>query len=730
MPGSGRLVEMILKIEMKQVASYKKSVIVQTDKKINLIYGLNGTGKSTFSCFLYNPDKPEYSQCSIEGLSDEEILVYNQQFIKDYFYQPDSLKGIFTLSKENKQAEQAIKAATKEVARLEQLNSSKKDDISKKQTELIQNEQNAENKIWEIKTEYSGGDRVFEYCLAGLMGRKNSLFVYIADIQKPDEKPKKTIKELKEEAEAIKGDSAQKYELIQEYKQKLEEIEIDEIFQKEIIGNENSTVAGLIKELKNSDWVKMGLKYIPDVVSKEGERCPFCQKKTITNDLAENIKNYFDVSYEQDIEKIKKLKGLYENYSEQLPKIDIIDGISILKEKKEKFGTQINTVKVVLEKNISKIESKLSSPSTEVFLENSEDSISELNKVINEINAILVQHNSKIDNKENTLKEIKKSFWEIMRWDYDQTISAYFNSKKTLDDSVTELRKELAILETKIYAQKTIITERQKNTVNIEEAINNINNGLTELGIDGFSIEKHTDVLYKIARKDYCEDTFDTLSEGEKMIISFLYFRELFKGKKSSTSVASKKIVVIDDPISSLSHIFVFNIGQMIKNDFFNSPDSEQVFLLTHSLYFFYEMTDINKERRKENQKLFRMMKNSEGSSVCEMKYEEIQNDYHSYWYVIKDESQPAPLIANCMRNIIEYFFNFIEKKDLNNVFQKPVLKDNKYQAFCRYINRESHSLGQNIFDFKEFDYTIFKEALGHVFIESGYKEHYEVMMK
>lgn len=82
------------------------------------------------------------------------------------------------------------------------------------------------------------------------------------------------------------------------------------------------------------------------------------------------------------------------------------------------------------------------------------------------------------------------------------------------------------------------------------------------------------------------------------------------------------------------------------------------------------------------------------------------------------------------MRNIIEYFFNFIEKKDLNNVFLKPELQENKYQAFCRYINRESHSLGQNIFDYKEFNYNDFKEALGLIFQKSGYKEHYEEMIK
>lgn len=281
-----------------------------------------------------------------------------------------------------------------------------------------------------------------------------------------------------------------------------------------------------------------------------------------------------------------------------------------------------------------------------------------------------------------------------------------------------------------IAVQRFEISEQQKKTVNIDEAILNINNGLIELGIEEFKIDKHSDVLYKIVRTEQCDNTFQTLSEGEKMIISFLYFRELSKGKKTALSQSNKKILVIDDPISSLSHIYIFNVGQLIKNDFFNSTNYEQIFVLTHSLYFFYEMTNTNHDRRKDNQKLFRMIKNSHGSQMLEMRYEEIQNDYHSYWLIIKDDKQPQALIANSMRNIIEYFFNFIEKKDLNNVFQKPELKDIKYQAFYRYMNRESHSLGQNIYDYKEFNYADFREAFALVFTVSGYKEHYEKMIK
>ena len=89
------------------------------------------------------------------------------------------------------------------------------------------------------------------------------------------------------------------------------------------------------------------------------------------------------------------------------------------------------------------------------------------------------------------------------------------------------------------------------------------------------------------------------------------------------------------------------------------------------------------------------------GSKIETMHYEHIQSDYHTYWMTIKDPDTHPALIANCMRNIIEYFFNFVEKRDLNNVFIQDKFKQPKYQAFQRYINRESHSLGQILMTLK-----------------------------
>lgn len=52
---------MISKIVLNVVASYKKEVTLETNKKVNLVYGLNGTGKSAFSELLYEQLEPRFS---------------------------------------------------------------------------------------------------------------------------------------------------------------------------------------------------------------------------------------------------------------------------------------------------------------------------------------------------------------------------------------------------------------------------------------------------------------------------------------------------------------------------------------------------------------------------------------------------------------------------------------------------------------------------------------------
>jgi wobble nucleotide-excising tRNase len=733
---------MVRKISLNNVASYKKPTVLETDKKENLIYGLNGTGKSVLSDYLYKPKEDIYKDCRIEGIDDNhEILVYNQTFIHENFFESENLKGIFTLSKTNKDAKTKIANAQNEIKKIGTEKEMKEKELQTAKKDFDSKQETAKDKVWKIKTDYTGGDRVLEFCLEGYKKDGKKLLDLVEGLTKPANKPAKTIETIKEEVQGLTGDNAQKYDILNPILFSAQNIELESLFNKQIVGNENSTVSELINKLGNSDWVKDGLKYLPAEIENEREICPFCQESTISRQLFHDIKDYFDESYEADINSLKTFLKKYSETILSIPDKSTFEANPKYEKYKKDFELKYNIFLKVVNDNLKQIEDKIKSPSVAVTLKDSVSSLGELNGVIENINNLIIEHNKKIDKKETALEEIKNVFWEIMRWDYDQTISTFISDKTQSQKNIAAINKALQDIEIEIRKQKEIIVEQQKHTVNIEEAVTNINSGLIDLGIEDLKIKHHSENLYKLVREQNDNRIFHSLSEGEKMIISFLYFIELCKGKKDTTEAGKKKIIVIDDPISSLSHIYVFNVGRLIKNEYFGKKETkngvvnwnhkyEQVFILTHSLYFFYEITETKHEERKEIQKLFRLTKNENGSSFISMSYEEIQNDYQAYWFIIKDEKQSPALIANCMRNIIEYFFNFVEKKDLNNFFSQEPLSSNRFQAFYRYINRESHSLGQNIYDLKEFNYKDFKDAFEELFKVAGYEEHYRKMIK
>lgn len=721
---------MITEIRMDSVASFKQATSLVTDKKINLIYGLNGTGKSTISSFLYEPSNPAFTLCKKVSEESVPVLVYNQNFIRDNFYVADNLKGIFSLSKENKEAEKKIANATKKQEKLKQDLQGKRNEKELVKQGFLQQKNQAIEKVWDIKKTYAGGDRVLEYCLEGLKGQKDKLFSYLQEIPKPASEPKKDVQTIRQEVEALKGDDAQPQPRLASLSFAAHSVESDPVFGKSILGNADSEVAALIERLGNSDWVKQGLSYFPESVGDSNAQCPFCQEATISEKFIDSVRSYFDVTYEQNLNELSQLLKAYRDAVDSLPGMSSFTDHPFVKYRKDFITNKYNLLVDELQDNYRKIEEKLKSPKVPATLSDTTGLIADLNSVIDQINSEVDDYNDKLKNRESALENLRNEFWQLMRWQYDQTMARFDADWRDANQKSKGLDIEIGNIDDELAKIRREIADAQKQTVNIDQAITAINAGLNDLGIDDFSVQKHSDNLYRVVRAGDSKDAFHSLSEGEKMMISFLYFCELCKGKASAEDTHAKRIAVIDDPISSLSHVFIFNVGQLIRSIFFKGEQFSQVIVLTHSLYFFYEMTDPNHERRKETQKLFRLSKPSSGSVIQEMKYEEIQNDYQAYWSVVNDQSQPPALIANCMRNIVEYFFNFVRKKDLNKVFQMPELQDAKYQAFCRYINRESHSLGQNIIDMKEFNYDVFKEGLRLVFDKTGYVDHYKAMSK
>lgn len=738
---------MITKIILKKVASYgEKPVIIETDKKVNLIYWLNGTGKTTISRYLQNINNPQFSECSIEWLSKEKILVYNQQFIDDNFYE-DTQKGIFSLKTENKQAKETIDKAIEKIGGI---NKQIKNDemktwtffeLEKVNQSLNHTKSDVREKIWEIKNNYYSKGSILEFCLDNYnKNDKSKFFEQFLKVEKPITNPTRTIEDLIKETELTQWADAKLYN---EYSVKkvnfsFLDIENHHIFKEVIVWNENSQIAELIKKLDNSDWIKKGIIYVKEPV-ENNEICPFCQKDTISKTLYQEIYEYFDETYTQKISLLQALNDTYwreyqniKNLEEELLWIDFI------KNQETEFKLLFKTLISKLGDNRFKITNKVKTPNVVVNLESSLSEKDALNKFLDKIIIQIQEHNVKVKNKEETRARITNDFRSIMRWNYASTIDGYEEQTWKIHADMSEIELRHKALKKSIEEQEIIIQNAQKEMVNIQGAVDVINSELIFFWLDGFSIIPANENSYKLKRPNEDIASFATLSEWEKTVISFLYFLELCKGKTESDEVVTDKIIVIDDPISSLSSIYVFNVAQLIKKNCFDS-NYKQIFVLTHNLYFFHELVTIWPREKPDKAKfdgcLFRVSKRNQSSVITTLGQREIQNDYQSYWHIIKDYDEDGvcvwskALLSNAMRNILEYFFGFMKGQSLNNVMQ-TLDKDQKYQFFVRYMNRESHSDMMNISDMKEIDPQVFKEAFKKIFEIAQYPEHYNIMME
>ncbi|MDY4426374.1 MAG: AAA family ATPase [Helicobacter sp.] len=352
---------MITKISMKNVASYKDETILETNKRINLIYGLNGAGKTQISKFLANQEDENFKDCNIKGLSNEEILVYNQDFIEKNFYDTDKQQGIFTLSEENISVKQEIENLQKELMELKSRQDKIKGELEEKQEGITKIESDFRDSVWKIKQNHSDNFKDF---FEGNMGSKESFLNFIKlkieEVLSPNLlQQNSNLEELKKQYNILTDTSQARLENIHEISNvEFTNIEDNSIFNETIVGNENIIIADLIKKLGNGDWVKEGFdKYI----LQDSQTCPFCQNNTITQEFKNYLENYFDKTYEEKIQEIKKLNNDYEKLLLNIPSIETFYRMDISDNEDLKFEKLYSQVKSKLKKILKKLKKKLKS---------------------------------------------------------------------------------------------------------------------------------------------------------------------------------------------------------------------------------------------------------------------------------------------------------------------------------------------------------------------------------
>lgn len=692
-------------------------------QRVSLFYGHNGTGKTTISNYLQAPNDACYSSCAVEPVKDgRQVLVYNHAFVEKNFHEAASQPGVFTLNEGNIEAKATVDAAEAKIVELMTAHDAemKKGVNSKKVQEEAY--ETLLKSVWESKRGFDG--TALAYCFKNLNTKERLLD---ATRRVPLVATNNTPEGLLREAAELSETSDQELPKITTVTFQAEALEADPIMQEIITGSGDSYLSAFIQQLGNSDWVKYALHY----ESTAKDQCPLCQQP-LPKDFYAEIRKVFDQTYEQRIRLLNQFETQYRGAADVFLRQCAAPVYQI-----QAIQHQANQLHIIFQKNLQSIATKIASPSLSITLESTAELVGELNNSIAAEQLKIDAINTRIKNRKQLEDNIKSRFWDWYRSSCDAAFVAFEKADQEQGGLRQAAKDEILSIRHRIQAQRDIISQSKAAITNIDQSVESINTWLRVLGLKGFMLIKHEGQVsqYRLERPSQNEGVFKTLSEGEKTLISFLYFLEVCNGELDATGGQLKRdrIIVIDDPISSLSHNYVYDIASLIRRQVLIPRNRfKQVLILTHNLFFFHEMAKLLKDDKESSLAMFRITK-SEYSVVVPMEEREVQNDYQAFWQTIKDalQGRTSPnVIPNMMRNILEYYFSFVyQTPNLRKALFDLSEENPEFRALYRYINRESHADATNLTDFGEIDPVVFVERFREVFVKTNFESHYDKMM-
>ena len=734
---------MIKSIIMKNCATYSADeAVIENCQKVNFFYGPNGSGKSTISNFLHNQTAPQYASCKINWENDTptDIVVYNRDFRTRHF--KEDIAGVFTLGEATIEEIKSLEEMKKERDKKQDNYIGKINSLNKKIDEEQSHKDEFRDTVWKAILKQNETD--FQEAFSGLRGNKEKFRDEVIERYKKSHSSSETRESLKKRYNVLFSNNPEKCNTIDisisHLIFKLEAIEKDLIWEKVIVGNKDVPISKLIDFLDNADWVNRGRSYI-----RENGTCPFCQQNTISEDFKQQINSFFSGEYERNIEHIKNLIGKYKSVSDllisQLSNVTSNDvAVSVGNLDIQKYNILLDTLKVLFSNTITEMSSKEKEAGKKVTFPDSTSKVNDLLNMISTANSNINTHNKMVDNYNEEKKALVAAVWEFLMDEQEALISGYINdlsnfekAKTGIQNGITQCKKQLDELDSKIF-------EAGKNITSVQPTVDEINRSLKSYGFTNFQIvpSPTKENFYQIQRMDGTLAT-NTLSEGEETFISFLYFLQFAKGSINAAKVSSKKILVLDDPICSLDSTVLYIVSSMVKTLIKavreGKSDVEQIFILTHNVFFHKEASFINGRITELNDVNYWIIsKDNNISSVRSFgKVNPIKTSYELLWQELKTNTNASLVTTqNIMRRIIENYFGILGKKVDDTIIDSFNTTEEKIicRSLISWINDGSHSIPD---DFYIDSYTDsverYKRVFKDIFVKMGHEAHYNMMM-
>ncbi|MEG2000449.1 MAG: AAA family ATPase [Evtepia sp.] len=470
-------------------------------------------------------------------------------------------------------------------------------------------------------------------------------------------------------------------------------------------------------------------------------------KKTIDAEFREKLERFFDTDFVQTIEYLKNAVAVFLRESSTLRNLLL----KIEKNEENNVQTKLDlnafkTARLALEQlltqNDGRVKEKLAEPSRAVKLFPIDNAFDSMSKLIDKANAEIEKWNQIVVNYAEEKANLVNDIWSLIVIENRPMIEAFQKKFLGIEKKISNISSECETLRNQYRELETKIKNANKNVTSVQPTIDEINYILSMYGFSGFTIvpTKDDSNQYQIQRSDKSlAET--TLSEGEITFLTFLYFLQLAKGSQDKENISDNRILVIDDPISSLDSSVLFVVSSLIKESMKNikakAGNIKQLILLTHNVYFHKEVSFMNgKSKESRDINFWILRKHYNISSVQEYETKNpIKNSYELLWQELRylDNIQSCITIQNIMRRIIEEYFKTLGGYTNDTLLNKFTIPEEKEicRALISWINDGSHCIADSLFVEHSTEtiqkyHNIFKR----IFTETNHDAHYNMMMR
>lgn len=678
--------------------------------RYNLIYGWNGTGKTTISNLFRSLELRRSPECDVELLVNNvpvkgddfvqavlPVRVFNRDFISTNVFPVGGgeVPPIFVLGEESAEKQAQVERLKGDKATVQSTFETATQEKIKAERALDKHCIDRATLIRETLRS-SGSNNYNNYDKARYKRR-------ISMLNNGDKANYPLAEEERErllsQSQATPKASISKVPLQLPNIQKITDSTL-QLMQKSVV---SSAIAALKADPLLSSWIRDGLSLH---LQRETDHCLFCEQPLPDSRLA-TLEAHFNVEYEQLLRQldaqIAELEANLRSISQaSLPNRAQFyeDLVAEFDQAKITFDTTTATLANHLAKLIKAINDKKQKIFESQSLEIATPDIR--SSVIDDINVIIQRHNQTCADFQGYVNAAREKL------EADSVVSS-LNEYQGLADALKSQESAIDEAQTQTQQLSAQITQLERDIIEHRQPAEELNQDLRDyLGHAELQLDVK-DTGYTITRNG---TSARSLSEGEMTAIALLYFLKTLKDRRFELD---KGLVVLDDPVSSLDANALFMAFAFIRRCV---EEAAQIIILTHNFTLFRQVKNwfhhLNSQKNKNDTSKrparFYMLECSltnQGRrsriALLDPLLEQFESEYHYLFARIyrrantheQDGLEANYIFPNMARRLLETFLAFRRPQNPGKLHQKLKsinFDENKKVRILRFLHTYSHA--------------------------------------